>query len=151
MLDKIKEIIYTFVCVVTGVVFSCALFITIFYREDALSVNLLWEILATSFICAIGNLFFLHRKQPKKRMRVLALLHYIYINVVVFGCAAAFNWFDIGNLKMTGFLFFSIAAIYVAVCWGIWHRGRQESQILNQRLKEYQEKKEISGEKEISG
>ncbi|MCM1039549.1 MAG: DUF3021 domain-containing protein [Roseburia sp.] len=145
MMDKIKEILYTFVCVVTGVLFSCALFITIFYREDALSVNLLWEILATSLVCAAGNLFFLHREQPKRRIRVLAFFHYLYINVVVFGCAALFDWFDIGNWKMSAFLFLSIVVIYVAVCWGVWHRGRKESQILNQHLKEYQEKKEISG------
>lgn len=143
MIDKMKEIIYTFACVVTGVLFACALFITVFYREDAFSVKLLWEILATSFVCACGNLFWSGRALFGKHIRIRQMIHYIYINAVVFGCAALFKWFDFGNWKMVCFMFLCIAAVFAAVSWGVWRYNVRESQLLNNHLKEYQEKKDI--------
>ena len=143
MADKIKEILYTFACVVTGVLFACTLFITVFYREDVFSVNLLWEILATSFICSCGNLLYPGRALLGKQLRIRKGIHYIYINIVVFGCAALFDWFDFRNWKMLCFMILCIAVIFIVVSWIVWRYGKRESQLLNHRLKEYQEKKDL--------
>ncbi|MCM1143392.1 MAG: DUF3021 domain-containing protein [Blautia sp.] len=141
MLEKIKEMMNTFAYVVTGVLFACALFITVFYRDDSLSIALLWQILGTAFICVWGNLLYPNRKISKKQIILRRGLHYLYINVVVFGCAVLFDWFDVRNWKQSGFLFISIAVIFTAVSWAVWHRDKKISQVLNERLKRYQDRK----------
>ena len=52
MLSKIKEMFHTFPYIVTGVLWACAIFISIFNRDGLIPVSLLWQILAVSFLCA---------------------------------------------------------------------------------------------------
>lgn len=141
MWDKIKEMLYTFSYVTTGVLFATALFITIFYRDESLSVPLLWEILITSFLCVFGNL--IHTKQvcSKRQSMFRLILHYLYVNMVVFGCAGLFQWFNMKDIKMVGFMILCIAVIFLAVSWVVWHNGKKVSDLLNKQLEEYQDKK----------
>lgn len=141
MLEKIKELLYTFSCVVTGVLFACALFITIFHRDNRISVAVLWEILFTSFVCTCGNLLYPYREISTRQEIVRRVLHYLYINAVVFGCAALFGWYDLKNLRMSGFMFCCILLIFLVVSWLVWRHSSKVSQALNSQLKRYQEKK----------
>lgn len=141
MLDKIKEMLHTFAYIETGVLISCTLFITIFQRDSSLSVSLLWQLLITTFLCVCGNLIYPNRKISERLTKILVFLHFLYINVVVFGCAYFFDWFDVRNIKMSVFLFFSIMVIFLAIAWVIWNKNKREAELLNYQLKEYQSQK----------
>ncbi|MCM1174706.1 MAG: DUF3021 family protein [Blautia sp.] len=131
---------HTFSYIVTGVIFICALFLTIFNRDGTVSGQLLWQILITSFLCVLGNLIYPQRKIPEWKLILLRLLHYVYINAVVFGCAKVFWWFDIRDWEKTGFMLIGIAVVFVLVSWAVWHKGKKISVLLNESLKKYQNK-----------
>lgn len=140
MIAKIKEMLHTFSYIVTGVVFMCALFLTAFNQEGRVSTELLWQILLTAFLCVLGNLIYPRRKVARWQVTVLRLLHYLYVNAVVFGCAKAFWWFDVADLEKSGFLFLEIAVVFVIVSWAVWHKNKALSDLLNDHLEKYQNK-----------
>lgn len=137
----IKEMLHTFPYIVTGVLFATAFFITFFNGEDArISAELLWQILITAFLCVWGNLLY-YCKMLAKRQVLCRILHYIYINIVVFVCADVFYWYDVGNIKMSGFMFLSIAIVFGVVSYCIWHKSSKMVALLNRRLEKYQNKR----------
>jgi len=140
MMSKIKGMLHTFSYVVTGATFMCALFLTIFNQSGTVSVQLLWQILITSFLCVFGNLLYPRREIARWKTGAIRLLHYFYINAVVFGCAKVFCWFDTGDWKMSGFMLLAIAIVYILVSWAVWHEGKKLSVLLNDHLKKYQNK-----------
>ena len=140
MLSKMKETFHTFAYVVTGVLFACALFITVFNREEMVPSNLLWQILAASFLCTLGNFIYPNSKISRRERIICTLLHYLYTNIVVFGCARVFRWFDVENLIMNIFMFLSIGSIFLAVSYVIRRQNRKLSALLNERLEQYQNK-----------
>lgn len=141
MFEKLKEMLYTFSYVTTGVLFSTTLFITIFAKDVTLSVSLLWQILITAFVCVLGNLIYPKKEITAKQIGIRILLHYLYINIVVFGCAAVFEWYDVRNIKMTGFMFLCIMVVFIVVSSIVWKNAMRMSEALNNRLKEYQDKR----------
>ena len=141
MYSKIKEMLYTFSYVTTGVLFSTALFITIFAKDVTLSVSLLWQILITSGVCVLGNLIYLKREITAKQTIIRILIHYIYINIVVFSCAVLFDWYDVRDIKKSGFMFLCIIVVFAVTSSIVWQNAKRMSEALNNRLKEYQDKK----------
>ncbi len=141
MLSRIKEMFHTYSYVVTGVLFACALFITVFNRTGIIPAILLWQILAVSFLCVLGNLFFPQHEMTRRERIVRRLLHYLYINLVVFGSARVFYWFDEDNLLMNVFMFLIILVVFFTVSYTVHRENRKLSALLNERLEQYQNKK----------
>lgn len=140
MYEKIKEMLYTLPYVTTGVLFSTALFITIFAKDITLSVSLLWQILITSCVCVLGNLVYPRREITAKQTVIRILIHYIYINIVVFSCAVFFDWYDVRDIKKSEFMFISIMIVFIVVSNLVWQNAKHMTEALNNRLKEYQDK-----------
>ncbi len=141
MLSRIKEMFHTYSYVVTGVLFACALFITVFNRTGIIPAILLWQILAVSFLCVLGNFFFPQHEMTRRERIVRRLLHYLYINLVVFGSARVFYWFDEDNLLMNVFMFLIILVVFFTVSYTVHRENRKLSALLNERLEQYQNKK----------
>ncbi|MDE7282193.1 MAG: DUF3021 domain-containing protein [Lachnospiraceae bacterium] len=141
MYEKIKEMLYTLPYVTTGVLFSTALFISIFAKDIMLSVSLLWQILITSCVCVLGNLIYPKCEITAKQTFVRILIHYIYINIVVFSCAVFFDWYDVRDIIKSGFMFLSILVVFIVVSNIVWQNAKHMTEALNNRLKEYQDKK----------
>lgn len=138
---RLKEMLYTFSSTVTGVLFAAALFITIFSGRDAMvPVQLLWQILITSVVCMLGNLLRACEAIARRR-RLSHILHYLYINAAVFGCGRVFDWYKVENMKHNAFLFLMIALIYAGVSYSVWLKNKKTSELLNQHLEKYQDKK----------
>lgn len=140
MLSRIKEMFHTFSYVVTGVLFACALFLTIFNKEGVIPANLLWQILSVSFLCTIGNFIYPHREITKRQHTVCRLLHYLYTNAVVFGSARIFRWFDADSLKMNVAMVLLIMTVFYTVSYTIQRQNRKLSALLNEHLEQYQSK-----------
>lgn len=138
---RLKEMLYTFSSIVTGVLFAAALFITVFSGSEAMiPVQLLWQILTVSFVCMLGNLLYACKPIIKRRS-LCRILHYLYISAAVFGCGRIFNWYRAGSIKQNIFLFFMIAFIYVVVSYSVWLKNKKTSELLNRHLEKYQDKK----------
>ena len=143
MWNRIKEFVRTFAYVVLGVEISTTTFIMIFYPGVSLSVALLWQILACSFVCTLGNiLWWTTKRLGKTEVIARIVLHYLYINVVVFGSAFWFDWIDYHNPVMVICLFLMILVVFVLVFLAIWHHGKRISEMMNRGLKAYQEREE---------
>lgn len=143
MWNRIKEFFRTYAYVVLGVVISTATFITIFYPGISLSVALLWQILACSFVCTLGNiLWWMTRGLSKTEVFIRIAVHYLYINVVVFGSALLFDWIDYDNPVMIISMFVMVLVVFIAVFFSIWYYSKRISEMMNQGLKAYQEREE---------
>ncbi|MCH5262088.1 MAG: DUF3021 family protein [Lachnospiraceae bacterium] len=143
MWNKIKEFVRTFAYVVLGVEISTTTFITIFYPGILLSVALLWQILACSFVCTLGNiLWWTTRRLGKTEIIIRIVIHYVYINFVVFGSALLFNWIDYDNPVMIISMFVMVLVVFIAVFFSIWYYSKRISEMMNQGLKAYQKGKE---------
>lgn len=139
MWNRIKEFVRTYAYVVLGVIISTATFITIFYPGISLSVALLWQILACSFVCTLGNiLWWMTRRLSKTEVIIRIAIHYLYINVVVFGSAILFNWIDYDNPVMIISMFVMVLVVFVVVFLATWYYGKRISDMMNRGLKAYQ-------------
>ncbi len=139
---KIKEILFTFACVTTLVTFATAIYITIFWNDPSLSVNILWEILGSSALCSLGNLIYIQGDLNKKQELLRIILHYIYINVVVLGCGIAFQWFYLEQIPMVVGMLVNIAVIFTIVMMVLKYRHKRLADRFNQRLAEYNRNKD---------
>lgn len=134
------ELLLTFCMVTTGSVFVCAAYNNVFWPQGTLlDSNILWQLLAMSFVCSLGNFFHPYREISRRREAFNKGLHYVYINVVVLGSGYWFGWMDIENIFMLAAMVVGILAVFVAVSFVIWRLHKRESENLNRKLSEYQQ------------
>ena len=89
-----------------------------------------------------GNLLYpVNKELSKKQLGIRRIIHYLYINVIVLGCGYCFKWFFIEDIKRLVSILFLIAAIFVVVSFVMWSGDKRISKELNERLKDYQERK----------
>lgn len=137
---RMVELLLTFCMVTTGSVLVCAVYNKVFWPQDTLlDSNILWQLLALSFVCSLGNFIHPYREISRRRAVANKGLHYLYINVVVLGSGYLFGWIDIENILMLAVMFLGILAVFAAVSFAIWRLHARESENLNRKLKEYQQ------------
>lgn len=139
MWNRIKDIVHTYAYVVLGVEISTATFISIFYPDSVFSIALLWQVLICSFICTLGNLLWWTERQLSRIETVIRIfLHYLYINVIVFGTAFVFDWIDRNSPIMLISMFFMILIVFIAVFLVTWYYEKRTTEQMNKGLKAYQ-------------
>lgn len=138
---KLKDMLFTFVCVTTCVVFASAIYITLFWQEAQLDVSILWQILIVSLLCSLGSLLYPKKIKTKRAMNLIIILHYIYINLVVLGCGFLFEWFYINDAGMVLGMLFTIAIIFVFMSILFYRTAKKQTQNLNDQLREYIDKR----------
>lgn len=139
MKNKLKVFATTFMCVTTCVVFVSAIFMEIFWKNATLEIDILWEILGLSFLCSFSSMIYPDRELSKKALIGRILLHYLLINVIVLGCGMYFEWFYPSNPWMLLTMILIIAIVFAITFWVIWNQEKKEAELLNAKLKEYQE------------
>ena len=140
-MSTFKNMIFTFTCVTTCTLMASAVFITFFYDDLTTDVSLLWQIIGTSALCSLGNLFYIGHEKSKRQLTVLTLLHYVYINAVVLTCGILFEWFDVDRMEMVVFMVILIAVIFLLIYAVNYLRSKQDSEKMNQHLQKYLESK----------
>jgi len=137
-LNKVKVFFHTYVCVVTGVLFATAFFITFFMPKEELEVSLLWQILFVSLLCSVGGLIHSEKSISRKKKALLVFLHYVEVNAVVLGFGMYFSWFSIEYLPHVIGMLLMINVIFLGVSVVEWKRAAKEAKLMNGRLAEYQ-------------
>ena len=72
-------------------------------------------------------------------MLSIYICHYVLTNAIVLGCGIWFEWFYIDNLPMVLAMLLAIAVIFALVSAVVWRRGKQQAELLNERLQKYQQ------------
>lgn len=137
-MNKLKNLLHTYVCVMSCVVLATAIFITVFMPDTELHVKLLWEMMLVSFLCSVGILIYPEKAVSRKKLMLITFLHYAEVNVVVLGLGFYFEWFSVKYLPHVIGMLILINAIFLLV--SIEERKRAEKIVrqLNRRLAEYQ-------------
>ncbi len=131
-MKKLRDMLFIFGCVTTCVLFVTALYITIFWPQAVLGVEILWQILSVSFLCSVANAFLLEREAGRRGMLILHILRYVLTNAIVL------EWFYVDNLPMVLAMVLSIAVVYVIVSVAAWKHEKQQAALMNERLAAYQ-------------
>lgn len=111
----VEGYVFVFVCVTTCVLFVTAMYITVFWQQAVLGVEILWQILVVSFLCSVVTFFYPRREVGKKVMLSIYICHYVLTNAIVLGCGIWFEWFYIDNLPMVLAMLLAIAVIFALV------------------------------------
>lgn len=140
-MKKLKDLLFAFVCITTGVTFVTAVYITVFWPQARLEVDILWQILFVSFLCSVGICMFPeHQEANKKRTIILYFLSYLEINVIVLGCGFWFEWFNADNIWMVVGMEVAIAFVFLLVSAALWNWNKRLAVEMNGKLLEYQQK-----------
>lgn len=137
-MKKLKDLFFIFVCVTTCVVFVAALYITIFWPQTSLGVEILWQILLISFLTSLGVYFYPEEEVSAKSTLFRYILHYIYSNIVVLGCGIWFGWFYADHFWMVLGMVIAIAFVFFLVSVVEWNKEKKMAALMNEQLKEYQ-------------
>lgn len=141
-MQKLKDIIFTFTGISTCVLIATTLFITVFYGNIEVRVSLLWQMLGCDVLCTLGNFLYTKHETSKKKLYLITILHYLYINIVVLGCGLYFEWFYINRIDMIVSMIIIIAVIFLLVSALNIIRTKKDSELMNMRLHEYLHKDE---------
>ena len=142
-MERLKEGVVLFASITTGIVFSAAVFCSIFWNDADMGPEILWQILLVALICSLGKAILPARELSKKEMAFYALLYYLYVVITVFACGLGFGWFDPARVVMLVVMFCLITIIYAAVWIIMLARDKKTAEILNEKLEKYQRQKKI--------
>lgn len=127
--------------VTAGILFVAAVFISVFHGWDTeLDVNILWQILFLSAVCALGSIVLPLEGEKQKEvsriaMLVRTILYFLYINVVVLGFGFMFEWFTFDNGWQVFGMELAILFVFVAVFLIFYWSQCLEARRMNQKLK----------------
>lgn len=136
-MERVKKMETTFVYVTTLVVLATALYITVFWGTDLkLGVEILWQILLTSFLTSVGMLFCPKGEPSKKQFVVKEILYYIYVNIVVLTSGFIYEWFYLEDIKMVIGMLILIAVVYIIINVVLFLKDISLTKKLNEKLEE---------------
>ncbi|WP_300774862.1 DUF3021 domain-containing protein [uncultured Acetatifactor sp.] len=139
---KIRFLFNVFSRVTACVVIAVAAFTTILEPTDTVETAVLWQIPAVSALCALTCLIYpWDRTLGKAEMGIRTLIHYLLINGIVLGAGFWFRWYRIDRIQSIAAMLITIALIFALVSAVTWAQRAEEAKRMNERLREYQEKK----------
>lgn len=142
VMKKIKFLFEVFSKVTTCVVIAVALFHIVPDPADAMEAAVLWQILGVSFLCSLGSLIYpWDRPLGKWEMGIRIFVHYLFINGIVLAAGFWFQWYSADDLGSVMIMLFTIALIFGVVSVLSWSKAAEDAKRMNEKLREFQEKK----------
>lgn len=134
MPEKLRAAARLFGMITTSVIFVSTAYITFFWGINAaISIKLLWQILAVSALCSAVGLFQLNtKKEPsKKAMLIWKSLCFVYVNAVVLTSAFGFGWIENNDPKMIAAMELCIITVFGAVYLISYLSDRSDAEKMN--------------------
>ena len=131
----ISSFIKWYFYITTGILFVCAINMTL-SREENIPSDTLWKILLSGFLTTAVTMFFLFRESDSKLvMGYRMILHYLALGIVMILSGRWFGWleFDISGIVM---MLLSVAVVYFLTSFAYYILDRKEAQEINQKLNE---------------
>ncbi len=136
IMKKIFQMIHTFSYIMTGTSICTASFITLFYPDLKITVILLWQMLAISAICAMGNVFYYHKDTLSKKQMVYRIVgHYIYINFIVIGGGLVLGWIDLSLIQELLYMIVLVAIVYTVIMMVNFRQEYKMAEAINRELR----------------
>ena len=138
MLKRLESIVSLFTRITTGIVFIAAVYIQVFWsHETEFGINLLWQILIVSGVCAIGSVILPFEEDVSKHsMQIRTILYYIFVNATVLFCAFYFGWCNRNDWKQILGMVAAIAFVFIVVLLVSFWVDYQMAEKMNQKLRE---------------
>ena len=131
----ISSFIKWYFYITTGILFVCAINMTL-SREENIPSDTLWKILLSGFLTTVVTMFFLFRESDSKFVMIYRMiLHYLALGIVMILSGRWFGWleFDISGIVM---MLLSVAVVYLLTFLVYYILDRKEAQEINQKLNE---------------
>lgn len=131
----ISSFIKWYFYITTGILFVCAINITL-SREENIPSNTLWKVLLSGFLTTAVTIGFLLRESDSKFVMIYRMiLHYLALSIVMILSGRWFGWleFDISGIVM---MLLSVAVVYFLTSFAYYILDRKEAQEINQKLNE---------------
>ena len=131
----ISSFIKWYFYITTGILFVCAINITL-SREENIPSNTLWKVLLSGFLTTAVTIGFLLRESDSKFVMIYRMiLHYLALSIVMILSGRWFGWleFDISGIVM---MLLSVAVVYFLTSFSYYILDRKEAQEINQKLNE---------------
>ena len=127
-----------FVQTVTCVALGSSIYIYAFWgKKEVLSVELLWQILGVSALCALWCVVYWSKEElSKKAMLARSILHFVLVDLTVLVCGFWFGWFFLSDWKMIVGMEITVIAVYLAVVGVSYLADRRKSDKMNRKLQE---------------
>ncbi len=136
VIKTLKNMIRTFAFVMAGMTICAAIVVELFSNSQMISVLTLWQIALLSTVSALGNLFYLNRRDLSKgQMRFRIVCHYLYANAIVIGGAYLFHWFSMKKVTVVIVVFIMIAVVYKVIMMLEFQHDEKLAKDLNQQLR----------------
>lgn len=142
IIRAVQEILAIYFRITTMVIFASAVYIAVFWGADTgLDVGILWQILGTSAICAIGCFFISDFRASKKvssglEIKIRGLLSFIFVNAVILASGFVFEWFYLSDWKMIVGMIVCIALVYTVVTALSYFASYKTAEQINGKLRE---------------
>lgn len=139
-MDRIKNVFDVFTKVVTCTMIGSAAYCLIFFSDATLPVSFIWQLLLCSLLTSLGTL--LYTDSSLKVTIIKCFIHYLWVNIVVVGCGIFFDWFNPNNFVQLISMLVLVAVVFLLVSAITWRKAFKMAQLLNDRLKDYQNQSE---------
>ncbi|WP_300810052.1 DUF3021 family protein [uncultured Acetatifactor sp.] len=141
-MKKIRFLFKVFSTVTAFVVVAVAVFTTILEPAPMIETVVLWQIPAVSALCTLSCLIYpWNRILGKTEMGIRTVIHYLLVNGIVLGAGFWFEWYRIDRLGSVVSMVLTIAVVFGLVSAITWAQALEEAKQMNERLREYQQKK----------
>ncbi len=137
---KMKMVLNKFMAITTGQLFAVGFFTNILYPIDSITSDIFWQILFTSFLCALSTLIYPDDKISTGKAVMVSIIHYFIIIAIVLGCGYVFGWYTITHIKSVVYMILTITIIYGVISAISWKKAVDEANKLNERIQEYQKR-----------
>lgn len=143
MMSRLRALFHIYAMVMAGVTLATAVFTTMINPVEKVEAALLWQMMLVSGVCALTALIYpWNREMSKTEAIVKTVIQYVLVNVIVLGSGALFEWYNPSNFFSIAAMVLAIAVIFGAVTTGSWKRASLDAARMNERLEEYQKRKE---------
>lgn len=143
VMRKIRYLFEIFSMVTACVVIAVAFFTTVLESVAAVEPVIFWQIPCVSFLCSLGCLIYpLDRVSGKREMAIRIVAHYILINGIVLTAGFCFEWYRVDHLGSVAVMLLTIALIFGIVSALSWRKAAMDAKRMNEKLREFQQKKE---------
>ena len=137
---KTKMVLNKFMEITTGELLAVGFFTNILYPIDSITSDIFWQILFTSFLCALSTLIYPDDRISTRKAIMLTMIHYFIIIAIVLGCGYLFGWYTVTHIKSVVYMVLSITVIYGVISAISWKKAVAEANKLNERIQEYQKR-----------
>ena len=143
MKETLRTMLIEFFIILSGTTICAAVFCTVFYSDTALSVSLLWQIIALSFLTSLPYLIFYSKKELSKRqLRVRQAIHLILVVGLIIFLAYSWKWIEfVSFIEPLAFVALVLLS-YAGIALFMYHREKKLANTLNEKLKKFKERKE---------